>query len=574
MLKNPKLPNLKTIFLLSFCISIFNICNAQQNNSQQVPEVDSLQLENIFWFSLSDPEKATRLTDIVESKKLEKQYKIDDMRGLIAYHGYHKFNLALHYFRKSLPGAIDNNDDIRIIYTVRMILMSNFMLDNFEGLETEIDLLYKTAEKLNDIDALSLAIYSIGRIHYKSGNREKAFEYFDQAIDMLDKQTDDYTLQSAINYCGEIGTFLTEAGDAEKALTYLLKSEKYINQRVADNPTLASHINFHKFGIYAHLANTYYSLNQKDKAEEYYLKTVELKQSVGIIATFSLHSYLYKSGRYDEMIENAIEIVNYSYSLSDTISEPVRVSYGYLKDAYEKKQDYEKANIYANKLISLLINKHKKISESNALEYATIYELNKYISEKERQRLYLYFSFGLCIILIITLLIWIYFSRKISLKNRTLAQQIKELIAQQEIKENEILSKTTFINSEDKISETTEDGFCPETRKDKLCLAIRDVILKEKIYRNPAITRDQIIEKLGTNKELFIEAFAYCFKMPFNDYINTLRLKDSVILLQQSDLSIEVISEKVGFGTVRTFQRQFNEKYNMTPKDYRGSMKK
>jgi len=65
----------------------------------------------------------------------------------------------------------------------------------------------------------------------------------------------------------------------------------------------------------------------------------------------------------------------------------------------------------------------------------------------------------------------------------------------------------------------------------------------------------------------------YCFKVTFSDYVNFLRLKDAVQLLEQSDLSIEEISDITGFGTVRTFRRQFNDKYNMAPKDYRSSFR-
>jgi AraC-type DNA-binding domain-containing proteins len=78
-----------------------------------------------------------------------------------------------------------------------------------------------------------------------------------------------------------------------------------------------------------------------------------------------------------------------------------------------------------------------------------------------------------------------------------------------------------------------------------------------------------MIERIGTNKELFVDAFQYCFGLSFPEYINFLRLKDAITLLEESDLSIEEISERVGFGTVRTFQRQFQAKYNMSPKDYR-----
>jgi AraC-like DNA-binding protein len=113
------------------------------------------------------------------------------------------------------------------------------------------------------------------------------------------------------------------------------------------------------------------------------------------------------------------------------------------------------------------------------------------------------------------------------------------------------------------------DGLCPESRADRLCSSIRNFILKDKAYRNPGITRDYAVEQLATNRELFVEAFGRCFGMSFSKCINTLRLKDAVALLRQSDMSIEAVSEETGFGSVRTFQRQFRKQYGMSPKDYR-----
>lgn len=108
-----------------------------------------------------------------------------------------------------------------------------------------------------------------------------------------------------------------------------------------------------------------------------------------------------------------------------------------------------------------------------------------------------------------------------------------------------------------------------ENYKNKFCIAIRDIIIKEKIYRNPTLTRDSLIKRLGTSKDLFVKGFQYCFGMSFHMFIVKIRLKEAMILLEESDLSIEEISEKVGFGSVRTFQRQFQSKYNTSPKDYR-----
>lgn len=105
--------------------------------------------------------------------------------------------------------------------------------------------------------------------------------------------------------------------------------------------------------------------------------------------------------------------------------------------------------------------------------------------------------------------------------------------------------------------------------KDDFCVTIRRIFIKEKAYRDPTLSRDALIKRMNIGRSIFIKRFQYCFDMSFRECINRLRLKESSILLEQSDLSIEEIAEKIGFGTVRTFQRQFMTRYNMSPKEYR-----
>jgi AraC-like DNA-binding protein len=206
-------------------------------------------------------------------------------------------------------------------------------------------------------------------------------------------------------------------------------------------------------------------------------------------------------------------------------------------------------------------------------ELRTQYDVDRHVAEKERNRLYFLFALGGCMLLAVALGIWIYFSRKIAGKNRALTEQIRELTAQQEARDNELLGKTSFVAPE-ATTNSDSDILCPESRKDKLCREIRDFILLDKAYRNPNINRDYVIDHLGTNRELFVEAFMACFGVSFTEYINSLRLKDAVTLLEQSDLSIEDISIKTGFGTIRTFQRQFQSKFHITPKEFRSAAKR
>ncbi|MDR1201042.1 MAG: helix-turn-helix domain-containing protein [Tannerellaceae bacterium] len=119
--------------------------------------------------------------------------------------------------------------------------------------------------------------------------------------------------------------------------------------------------------------------------------------------------------------------------------------------------------------------------------------------------------------------------------------------------------------------EVAVDPFYFENHVDRFRATVREIMVKEKVYRNPALDRNLMIKRLGVNKNLFTEMFRECFGMPFRDFVNGLRLKESAKLLEQSDMSIEKISKKVGFGTIRTFQRLFIAEYKMTPKDYRKS---
>lgn len=208
-------------------------------------------------------------------------------------------------------------------------------------------------------------------------------------------------------------------------------------------------------------------------------------------------------------------------------------------------------------------------------ELRTQYEVNRYIIERQNARKNLIFAVIVSVLLATVLGVRIYYRRKIMQKDRALAQKIKELIIQKELHDAELLNKTISpkeIGSKKK--RTDNDTFCPESRKDKLCIAIRDIILKENAYRNPAFSREYVIERLGVSRNMFADTFYSCYSMPFTEYINSLRMKDAIKLLEKSDCSIEEISIKTGFGTIRTFQRQFQKSYNLSPKSYRDSMRR
>lgn len=103
----------------------------------------------------------------------------------------------------------------------------------------------------------------------------------------------------------------------------------------------------------------------------------------------------------------------------------------------------------------------------------------------------------------------------------------------------------------------------------ELELQIRELLFLEKLYRNPDLSKEAFMERLNINRYKLEEAFTALFGMNYYEYILHLRLHDAITLLQTTDLQIKDIATQVGFGAVRSFQRQFQTKYSITPKEFR-----
>ena len=97
---------------------------------------------------------------------------------------------------------------------------------------------------------------------------------------------------------------------------------------------------------------------------------------------------------------------------------------------------------------------------------------------------------------------------------------------------------------------------------------------QDKLYRDPACNRELIINRLDIDKNALLELQHANGIENLPDYINGFRLEEAINLLdKEKDLSIEQIAKQAGFGSSRSLQRQFKDKYNMSPGEYRRLVK-
>ncbi len=86
---------------------------------------------------------------------------------------------------------------------------------------------------------------------------------------------------------------------------------------------------------------------------------------------------------------------------------------------------------------------------------------------------------------------------------------------------------------------------------------------------NHALSLDILERELHLSKYYISHTINQKLGMSFNDYVNSIRVSSACRYLSEGKLSVQEISELVGFNTVRTFNRAFAKQMGTSPRDYR-----
>ena len=83
------------------------------------------------------------------------------------------------------------------------------------------------------------------------------------------------------------------------------------------------------------------------------------------------------------------------------------------------------------------------------------------------------------------------------------------------------------------------------------------------------LSLDILADELGVSKYYLSRIFSSKLNTNFNDYINGVRLNYATMLISTTNNSITQICSDAGFNSQRTFNRVFQETFQMTPREYR-----
>ena len=98
---------------------------------------------------------------------------------------------------------------------------------------------------------------------------------------------------------------------------------------------------------------------------------------------------------------------------------------------------------------------------------------------------------------------------------------------------------------------------------------LREIFNYSNEHYQEKITLDSISKALHLSKYYISRLFNQKLNLNFSEYINALRVNEACSLLSKTDDKISDIAVNVGFGTIRSFNKVFQDFHKTTPQEYR-----
>lgn len=319
----------------------------------------------------------------------------------------------------------------------------------------------------------------------------------------------------------------------------------------SDNPVDRDrYLDFSRAQAWGFMAHAYAYLDSLENAKKYLALFHGTAYSKSFAARRFIAPAQIELGNYDDALATYAEMER--RMAADTINDEYAVILRARAIASRAKGHTAQALDYQTRYANLSIQLSDSLHRSEAHNYAARYHAQEQqleIQEKqaEAQRFYI-MSITVAVIAILAIAFAVYFFRQkriISAKNRALVRMINNNASPKEVpKEN----SDEFAN-------------------------IDHTIRTEHLYKDFNLQRQDICDRFGINRHTLNDMLTqHTDGLSFPQYINAIRLEESLHLLHnEPGLTISAIAKAVGFSP-SNFREQFKQKYGMTPQEYRQNM--
>lgn len=431
--------------------------------------------------------------------------------------------LAQYYFLKSQDLAKKtNNKRQEIVLNVNLAELSIqrkdpnglvYALQGYEG-GTKNDM-----PEIRNNSAVQLAM-----LYHLQGNNKESLKYYDIALDLC-KKDDTKLLGQLYKLRSEL---YLDATDYEEAKKYALLSIKYLTDNLVTELPAA----------YLQLAKVEYAKGDYPLAED--------ALRLAIAASDSSSSRM---------------CVPEIYTLLANVCN----ARGNTSMAYDYMQKAKESSDSINQIAQEQMQMQRDIMLENAEKEKAV--ATNQLNIKHLKRVIVIMAVSMLILAILIFVLIRNYKRiqrlydSIVMKNRQLME------AEDRLSENGVSDNTvTSDNTSSALSEKNENIF------QEACRIMRE----ERLYADSTFTREQLVERLGTNRTYLAQAIQQHTGSNYTQWINSWRIKEAMRILSDKtkfDYPLKQLSADLGFGTVATFYKCFQAETGITPSNYRKSVK-
>ena len=104
---------------------------------------------------------------------------------------------------------------------------------------------------------------------------------------------------------------------------------------------------------------------------------------------------------------------------------------------------------------------------------------------------------------------------------------------------------------------------------------IDTVVRKEKLYANPSLQRQDILQRFGLRRQHLTAILSkYAYGHSFPQSVNSMRLNEAERMMRENPkLSISAVAQAVGLS-MPNLRIQFKQRFGLSPSDFRDSILK
>ena len=573
---------------LGVCICILLFVHNQILMADEATNADSITTEYIRSIYIEKPKCALKLLDVAENKKSMPLRVIDELRSL-SYRNLFMNKLAYVYARKSyvLDSVYQKDPEHLLKMTVYLAELSFLMSKYNESMNYALDGIAQS-KRLEDRVSEARLLYCIGENNSMLSFKDKAYDYFDSAIDLLKGRKGVKEIGMLSSFYGGKMSYLMTDSLYEDASVMALEREKQI-KKLETLPDVPKGLVDMQYGyLYSKWAYNCYMEKKYEQAEKYFAMYQSTEYSRTPDGKMYSIPYLLASKHYKQVIDNSQEFKELMRKQQDTINAQYMNVLEREVQAHMGMGNYKEAAILQGAIIAITDSINNRDKENAALELNTMYDTSEkedYIAKQAFQLKVrnITLTFLTCITLLTLFVLWRMwrFNHIIRYKNKILAKFINERLARKKDSQSldideqlmisqDIEDESILFDDQEEISDGTGKASGEEEENKKIFIELNRIVVQDQLYLSSELSREDLAQLVHLNNARFARMIKECTGTNFNGYITDLRIDYAIKLLKlHPNYTIRAIADEVGFNSTPILYNLFKKKTGMTPYEFK-----